>query len=194
MSPRAQAVGRKAEVGVLAAIALYAVWTFATWLLEGRTETLLRPDATGDRVIYAIVVNLLIGVIAALIVLRQLSRAGILAKLDAGFGPATPSPIRLAIAAGLGFALYALQGAPSWHPVVLINAFAQVLVVSAAEVIVCWAIVGAAVKAWCARVAGRFHCSARPSSPASSLASIISPIAHPSTQSGWSWCSPSLGW
>jgi hypothetical protein len=148
MSQRAKAVGRKAGLGILAAVALYAVWTLATWLLEGRIETLLRPDAAGDRVIYAIVANLLIGVIAALIVLRQLIREGILAKPDAGFGRAIPSPIALAIAAGLGFALYGLQGAPSWHPVVLANAFAQVLVVSAAEIIVCWVVVGASVEAW----------------------------------------------
>lgn len=61
-------------VGVLAAIALYAVWTLATWLLEGDIETLLRPDAVGDRATYAIVANPLIGVGVAFIVLRHMIR------------------------------------------------------------------------------------------------------------------------
>ena len=42
----------------------------------------------------------------------------------------------------LGLAFYALQGAPSWNPVVLINAYAQVLVTSIAEILVCWAVIG----------------------------------------------------
>ena len=42
----------------------------------------------------------------------------------------------------LGFILYAVQGAPTFNPIVLLNAYAQVLVVSVAEVLVCWAVVG----------------------------------------------------
>jgi hypothetical protein len=42
----------------------------------------------------------------------------------------------------LGLAIYALQGAPTFNPVVIINAYAQALVVSTAEVLVCWAVVG----------------------------------------------------
>lgn len=138
----------KAVVGIPAAIALFAAWTLATWLLEGRIETLLRPDMAGERTIYAIIANLLIGIATAVLVLHCLIRVRILSKRDAGFGHAAASPIWLAIAAGVGFALYALQGAPSWHPVVLTNVFAQVLVVSAAEVIVCWAVMGSSVEAW----------------------------------------------
>ena len=147
VSRRALSGKRRGMVGVLAAVALYVLWTFATWFLEGRIETLLRPDSAGDRAIYAIVANLLIGLIVGMVVLRHLIRRKILAKLDAGFGPATPSPVRLAIAMGLGFTLYVLQGAPSLHPIVLTNVFSQVLVVSAAEVILCWAVLGAAVEA-----------------------------------------------
>lgn len=148
MSERTSAVMRQKRVGVLAAIAIYAAWTIATWLLEGRIGTLSRPGAVGDRVMYALIANLLIGVLAAIIVLRHLVRGGSLARLDAGFGPGTPSMAWLAIAVGMGFTLYILQGGPSLHPVVLTNAFAQVLVVSAAEVIVCWALVGAAIETW----------------------------------------------
>ena len=34
---------------VVAALALYLVWALATWFLEGRIETLLRPEAIADR-------------------------------------------------------------------------------------------------------------------------------------------------
>lgn len=66
----------------------------------------------------------------------------------AGFGIHVPSPLRLVIALLLGLSLYVLQGAPTRNPVVVANGFAQVLVVSVAEVIVCWALVGAAVESW----------------------------------------------
>ncbi|GAA4400981.1 CPBP family glutamic-type intramembrane protease [Quisquiliibacterium transsilvanicum] len=63
-----------------------------------------------------------------------------------GFGP----PARTLVAAVAGFALgiasYFGQGAPSTDPAVVTNAFAQVFVVSAAEVMVCWALVGGAVE------------------------------------------------
>ena len=151
-SQRLLAGRRKEWVGLLAVIVLYAAWTLATWIFEGRIQTLLRPDAAGDRAIYAFVANLLIGLVIAMLILRHLIRQRILTKRDAGFGPATPSPIRLAIAATFGFGLYMLQGAPSLHPFVLINAFAQVLVVSTAEVIVCWVLVGTtfevSLRAW----------------------------------------------
>jgi hypothetical protein len=56
-----------------------------------------------------------------------------------GFGHAL---IAVVIGVGLGLAFYALQGAPSWNPVILINAYAQVLVTSIAEILVCWAVIG----------------------------------------------------
>lgn len=131
---------------IAAALGLFAVWTLATWLLEGRIETLQRPDAAADRAIYAIVANLLIGLAGAVAVLRFLIRRGHLARAAAGFGSGRPSAARLILALGLGLAFYVVQGAPSLDPVVLLNAFAQVLVVSAAEVVVCWAVVGAVVE------------------------------------------------
>ncbi|MGP1678554.1 MAG: hypothetical protein ACTS6J_15540 [Burkholderiales bacterium] len=52
----------KHQTGLLGgAIAFYAVWTAATWYFEGRIDTLLRPQAMGDRIAYAYVVNLLLG-------------------------------------------------------------------------------------------------------------------------------------
>ncbi len=130
-----------------AALFLFAAWTLATWVLEGRIDTLLRPEAVVDRAIYAIVANLLIGIAVAMALLRMLIRRGWLTRQSAGFGRFTPSAVRLTTAFALGLALYMLQGAPSLQPVVLLNAFCQVLVVSAAEVMVCWAVVGATVQA-----------------------------------------------
>lgn len=47
-----------AFVGTIApAAALYVAWLAATWLLEGRPRTLLRPEATGLRMVYAIVAS-----------------------------------------------------------------------------------------------------------------------------------------
>jgi hypothetical protein len=138
---------QSAGSALAAALLLFAIWTLATWVLEGRIDTLLRPEAVVDRVAYAIVANLLIGVAAAMAVLRRLIRRGWLTREAAGFGRFTPSAVRLAMAFGLGLAFYLLQGAPSLEPMVLLNAFCQVLVVSAAEVVVCWAVVGATVKA-----------------------------------------------
>lgn len=132
---------------LLAPLLLFGAWTFATWVLEGRIETLLRPEAIGDRIVYAILANLVIGIIVAMATVRFLIRKRWLAKEAAGFRRSTPSPARLIIALGLGIAFYLLQGAPTLDPTVLVNAFAQVLVVSAAEVVVCWAVVGASVEA-----------------------------------------------
>jgi hypothetical protein len=132
---------------LVCALGLYAVWTVATWLFEGRIRTLLRPEATGDRIVYAFVVNLLLGVGLTVALVRAWVRSG---ALDAGrcgwrLGP------RCALAAAAGLALgglaYIAQGAPSRHPVVVANAYAQVFVVSAAEVAVCWGAVGIAVEA-----------------------------------------------
>lgn len=55
--------------------------------------------------------------------------------------------MRIIFGLALGLAVYVLQGAPSLDLIVLTNAFSQVLVVSVAEVVVCWAVVGAVMEA-----------------------------------------------
>lgn len=129
-----------------AAASVYLAWTLATWILEGRIETLLRPEAAGARAIYAVIANILLGIVAGVTLLRYAVKRGILTRRDAGFGSGVPSVLGLASAIVLGISLYAVQGAPSWSPIILLNAFLQVFVVSAAEVIVCWAVVGSVVK------------------------------------------------
>jgi hypothetical protein len=143
------AVGRGIPIAaVAAALVLFAAWTLATWVLEGRIDTLRRPEVVAARVVYAIIANLLIGIAVAASVLRFFIRQEWIAKESAGFGRCTPSPVWFAIALVLGLAFYAVQEAPSLDPVVLTNAFAQVLVVSVAEVVVCWAVVGATAEAF----------------------------------------------
>lgn len=123
------------------AVGFMGLWTLGTWWFEGRIGTFSRPDSVIDRLIYTGVVNILIGVVAAVTLLGVLTRDDAKGRAFAGFD----SWRRTALWAPLGFAvglgLYFGQGAPSTDPVVLLNAYSQVFVVSMAEVIVCWSLV-----------------------------------------------------
>jgi hypothetical protein len=123
-------------------IALYLLWVLVTYLLEGRILTFQRPENMGARLIYALVANILIGIGGSTLVIRILSREGTISTRQAGFRGLRHAAIAVVVGVVLGFAIYALQGAPSFNPVIILNAYAQVLVVSVAEVLVCWAIVG----------------------------------------------------
>ena len=129
------------------AIGLYLVWVLATYLLEGRIHTLLRPEAMGARLSYALIANVLVGIGGSALVIRSLSRAGTVSTEQAGFRGLGHVVIAVVVGVVLGFAFYALQGAPSWNPVVLINAYSQVLVGSIAEILVCWAVIGSVSQA-----------------------------------------------
>ena len=140
-NPRASSHRALAE-----ALALFLAWLVATWVFEGRINTLLRPEAMMDRLIYAFGVNVALGVSGGIILLRRWTVNG---SVIPGT-PGTQSPLRtvVAVVVGLllGFGAYMLQGAPSTDPIVMINAFSQVFVVSAAEIVVCWCLVGATVE------------------------------------------------
>ena len=165
--------------GLSIALGLYIVWTAATWYLEGRIDTLLRPEAVGDRLIYALA-NLVFGIVVAVWVVRRLGGAMGMPASDAGFGSWQRTTAAILIGIALGLAFYVAQGAPSRNPVVLINAYAQVLVVSAAEVLVCWSVLGTAVAtalgghpfAVDARMKPRYHLGA------SMLAAFSAGLAH----------------
>jgi hypothetical protein len=132
---------------VAAALALFIVWSGATWYLEGRIETFLRPEAVLDRLLYAVAGNLIVGIVGSAAVLRLASGSHVVSSVGAGFG--SPARTAVAVPAGLalGLAFYALSGGPLSDPIVIANAFAQVLVVSIAEVVVCWAVVGSVLAA-----------------------------------------------
>lgn len=78
--------------------------------------------------------------------IRFLSRAGEISTRQAGFWGLRHAAVAVAVGVVLGFAVYAIQGAPSLNLVVVLNAYAQVLVVSVAEVLVCWVVVGSVVE------------------------------------------------
>src|SRR5215216_7492921 len=61
---------------LILAIALYLLWVLVTYLLEGRILTLQRPEATGARLVYALVANILIGIGGSVLVVRFLSDSG----------------------------------------------------------------------------------------------------------------------
>lgn len=130
---------------VVWALGLFALWTFATWWFEGRINALARPAAVIDRLVYTSVANILIGVVVAVVLLRLLTRDDPAGRALAGFSSWRRTALwaPLGLIAGLG--LYVLQGAPSTDPVVLLNAYSQVFVVSMAEVIVCWSVVAAMI-------------------------------------------------
>jgi hypothetical protein len=131
---------------LILAIALYLLWVLATYFLEGRLLTLQRPEATGARLVYALIANILVGIGGSVLVIRLLSKAGTIAPRQAGFRGLGHAGVAVVVGVVLGFGIYFVQGAPSLDPVVILNAYAQVLVVSVAEVLVCWAVVGTVVE------------------------------------------------
>ena len=134
------------------AFALYVAWTAATYLLEGLPGTLVRPEAVGLRLAYALVANLAIGILLALWLIRHALRSGVGTAADYGFSGAGRTAISIVAGALAGYALFSTSQAEPAHPIVVLNAFAQVWVVSVAEIVVCWALVGgtlhAALRPW----------------------------------------------
>jgi hypothetical protein len=124
------------------ALCLYLLWVIMTYLLESRILTFQRPEDIGARLLYALVANVLIGIGGSALVIRFLFRTGAISIQQAGFRGIGHAVIAVVIGGVVGFLLYVLQGAPTLNPTVIINAYAQVLVGSVAEVLVCWAVVG----------------------------------------------------
>lgn len=134
-------------VAVVLAGGLFGIWMGATYAMEGRIRTFQRPDASVARFAYAIVANVCIGVLGGTMVIRALANADSMPRVVT-YGIVEPGRIltMCVIAVALGGLALAVQRLPSWHPVVLANTFAQVLVVSIAEVVVCWVVLGASVR------------------------------------------------
>jgi len=135
--------GRQA---VFFSLSLFVLWTLATYFLEGRLLTLQRPEATMLRLGYTTLANIIIGTLASLLLMRYFL------SHTAGFDPAffgvtglSRTVIVVIIGLILGLAVFALQSPPSWNPVVLVNAYSQTLVVSIAEVLVCWSLLGGTI-------------------------------------------------
>jgi hypothetical protein len=131
---------------VPAALGLYAVWVLATYLLEGRVELLSRPDPAG-RAVYALIANVLVGTLGAAWLVRQTVRRGVLTLDRSGFRPVLRAGSAAVVGLVLGLILFLAQGPRTLEPLVVLNAYAQVLPTSIAEILVCWVAVGALAEA-----------------------------------------------
>jgi hypothetical protein len=136
-----------ARTAILEALGLYLAWTLATYLLEGRPRTLHRPEAATLRVAYALVANLLVGVVAAAWLARRYVAARLVTADRLGFGLPRRTVIAVLAAVILGLAVHAMRGPTTPDRIAMLNAFSQVLVVSIAEVLVCWVVPGGAFAA-----------------------------------------------
>jgi hypothetical protein len=126
---------------VLIAITVYIVWLLATYLLEGRINLLQKPNPFG-RFTYAIIANILIGTIIAILSLRPSIKSRFSTLDQLGFQPIRRTLIIAAIAAIIGFFLFVAQRPASLNAIVIMNVFAQTLPTSIAEVLICWALLG----------------------------------------------------
>lgn len=128
-------------------IVMYLAWVAATYLLEGLPQTLLRPEAAGLRVSYAVVANLVVGLGGSGLILARLAQRHGVPAATAGFRSKRRTLLSVVAGAALGTLVYTAQSPPARPVAELINAFSQVLTTSAAEVIVCWALVTAVIGA-----------------------------------------------
>ncbi|HEX5092761.1 MAG TPA: hypothetical protein VFV84_08745 [Burkholderiales bacterium] len=129
------------------ALAAYAAWVAATYLLEGLPGTLLRPEAVGLRLAYSAGAGLLLGILLPLWLLGRFVRAGLGAREAFGFAGAKRTAAGVVLGAAAGYALFSLNFGTPFAPMALANVFAQVWTVSVAEVLVCWALVGGTIAA-----------------------------------------------
>ena len=124
------------------ALSIYIIWVAATYILEGRIHLFQRVDPIG-RMTYVVIANIAIGTVMSAIAIRYLLKAQLVKPEQLGLNK---SRLRIAAiiasAAAGGLALFLLQNPRTTEPIVVFNAFMQVLPVSIAEVMVCWALIG----------------------------------------------------
>jgi hypothetical protein len=126
---------------ILISLSVFVVWTFATYILEGRVNLLQRVDPVG-RMEYVVIANILVGTIFAFAMFKPSLRTSFVTDKQLGFQPARLTLILIVVAFALGFVLF-LTGTPiSINAIVVTNVFSQTLPTSIAEVVVCWGIVG----------------------------------------------------
>ena len=105
------------------------------WLLEEQIQTLFHPNATADRVVYTIGENALVGTLLALWLIREFVASEFVTRHGLGFQSLSQTIGTVVVAGILGLGTYLVQRPPSTDSVVVVNAFAQVLLVSIAEVV-----------------------------------------------------------
>jgi hypothetical protein len=147
-------VGSQATAAIFWAVAVYLVWTLATYLLEGRINLLQQPTIAG-RYAYVLIANVLIGTIGTIWVIRLLMRSNLLSLGQIGFRSLGRTVFTMVIAVVIGVVYLSLLRPASWSSLVIINGYTQVLTVSIAEIVVCWAFVGTSFEAL-AKSRGKF--------------------------------------
>lgn len=93
---------------------------------------------------YVVIANIAIGTVLSAIAIRYLLKAQFVKPEQLGLNKPrlrTAASI-IASATGGGLALFMLENPRTTEPIVVFNAFMQVLPVSIAEVLVCWALIG----------------------------------------------------
>lgn len=124
------------------ALSIYIMWVAATYILEGRILLFQKVDPVG-RTTYVVIANIAIGTVLSAIAIQYLLKAQLVKPEQLGL---SKSRLRtaaiIASAAAGGLALFMLQNPRTTEPIVVFNAFMQVLPVSIAEVMVCWALIG----------------------------------------------------
>ena len=124
------------------ALSIYIIWVAATYILEGRIHLFQRVDPIG-RMTYVVIANIAIGTVMSAIAIRYLLKAQLVKPEQLGLNKSrlrTAAVITLGAAGGL--ILFMVQNPRTTEPIVVFNAFMQVLPVSIAEVMVCWALIG----------------------------------------------------
>jgi hypothetical protein len=147
-------IGSKATTTVLWSVGVYLVWTLATYLLEGRLNLLQQPTIAG-RYTYVLIANVLIGTIGAIWVVRSWLSSQFVTATQIGFRSVGRTLLTMVIAVVIGVVYLFLMRPAALPSLVIINGFVQVLTVSIAEIVVCWALVGASFEAL-AKSKGKF--------------------------------------
>jgi hypothetical protein len=124
------------------ALSVYISWVVGTYLLEGRIHLFQSVDPIG-RITYVAIANIAIGTILSAMAVRYLIRSNFIKPEQLGFNRSHLRTSAVIAAAAIGgFALFMSQNPRTTEPMIVFNAFMQVLPVSIAEVMVVWALVG----------------------------------------------------
>jgi membrane protease YdiL (CAAX protease family) len=126
----------------LIAFAIFAIWMISTYLLEGMLLTLQRPEAVINRLLYTVIANIIIGTLITIYFIKYNRKDNEIKLRKFGFRSMKYSIFAVILGFGAGFVMYFAQTPPSLNPIVIANAYAQVLVVTIAEILVCWVIMG----------------------------------------------------
>jgi hypothetical protein len=126
-------------------MALYLTWMLATYVTEGRLGLLLRPNSD-DLVAYGLIANIFVGVGLAALVLRLALSSKTVTLEQVGLRSWRRLPLAVVLAGLGGIGLFVAQNPYVADPLTLVNAFAYILPIAIAEVLVCWAALGTSLE------------------------------------------------